>query len=103
MPYKGDKYCDNCFCSRKNYASNYHEEEIFKKNWGLYLIPNYGMGLLIARGVQSLTYPGGIVYHVYTEGRHEQWSKNKKGKDNMKKCDKCNTWATLYYQLETYE
>ena len=103
MPYTGDKFCCTCFDKRKDSASNYHYENTFKNNWGLYFIPCVREGLLIAKGIKSLEYPGGNVYHVYTCGRHEKWSKNEKGANNLQKCNECNNYVSSYYQLEAYE
>ena len=102
MPYTGDKYCDNCFNTRKNKASDYNTEDIFEKNWGLYFIPGIGQGLLVGRGIKSIIYPDGLVYHVYTDGRHEKWSKHNKDCYNKEKCDSCNNYVELYYQLRDY-
>ena len=103
MPYRGDKYCNDCFTKRKNNASDYNTEDIFEKNWGLYLVPFIGQGLLVGRGLKSIIYPGGIVYHVYTNGRHEKWSSNSKDSYNKQKCDDCSNYVCSYYQLEDYE
>ncbi len=103
MPYTGDKFCCDCFDKRKHSASNYHCENIFKRNWGLYFIPGVREGLLIANGIKSFNFPGGYVYHVYISGKHEKWSKNEKGGNNMQKCDECRNIVQNYYQLEAYE
>ena len=103
MPYTGDKYCDNCFDKRKNEASDYNIEDIFDKNWGLYFVPFVGLGLLAGRGVKSIIYPEGLIYHVYADGRHEKWSKNKKDSYNKQKCNNCSNFVESYYQLENYD
>ena len=103
MPYIGDKYCVNCFSQRKSNAKDYNTENIYKKNSGLYLIPYVGLGLLAARAIKAATtYHGGIIYHVYTDGRHEKWSNNNKDIYNKQKCNKCYNFVEKYYQLEDY-
>ena len=74
----------------------------FEKNWGFYFVPVIGVGLLAGRGVKSIIYPEGLVYHIYTEGRHEKWSKHSKDCYNKEKCDSCNNYVELYYQLRDY-
>ena len=103
MPYIGDKFCCDCFDKRKSSASKYHYENIFKRNWGLYFIPVVRDALLISNGIKCLDFPGGNIYHVYIRGRHEKWSKNEKGANNMQKCDECSNFVSNYYKLEEYE
>ena len=101
MPYKDDKYCENCFNTRKNKASNYNVEDFLSDNWGLNFLPI--IGIFGARGIKTIVFPDGLIYHVYIEGRHEKWSKNNKNSNNLKKCDNCSSFVSTYYQLENYE
>lgn len=101
---EGDKFCNVCFNNRKKSASNYHEENLLKKNWGLYFIPIAGPYIAIGKGIQStVLYPGGNIYHVYIQGRHEKWSKHNKDSSNLQKCENCNKFVCSYYQLRNYE
>ena len=103
MPYIGDKYCENCFSERKSNAKDYDTEDIFEKNWGVYFVPVVGLALLAGRGIKSATtYPGGLIYHVYTDGRHEKWSNNNKDCYNKQKCDNCCNFVEQYYRLEDF-
>ena len=95
--------CSNCFAKRKNEASRTHEEEILATNYGLYFIPFVGLGALAVKGLKHVVYTDGWIYHVYSNGYHEKWSKHSSSGSNMKKCDDCYQYETDYYTLESRE
>ena len=89
------------FWIEKKKASNYNEEDFLDENWGLTILPI--VGLFGIKGIKTIIYPDGCVYHVYTEGYHEKWSRNNKNSNNLKKCDNCSKFVSTYYQLENYD
>ena len=101
MSYKVDKLCDSCFFKRKDKASNAYAEHILSKNLGLFTIPIINSFIMAKRVVERIMYPDGYVYHVYINGCHEKWSKNKIGDNKPKKCDNCKKLNDIYYHLES--
>ena len=97
--YEGDKLCNNCFQDRKNSASSVEYQNIMNKNWGLYLIPFFGLGLSIFRAKKVLADECYDVFHVYINGNHEVWHDNKAGIYDKQKCKKCNDFFTYFYEL----
>ena len=96
----GEKLCVSCFQHRQNCAQTTHNEHVLTKNWGLYLIPVISQLTTISKAAKRVKYPDGYDYHVYINGRHEEWSKHKRGIDDLKKCSECNLFHDTYYQLE---
>ena len=96
--YKGDTLCENCFSERKNSSSNYHEEKIEDRNWGVYFIPFIGLAVAIA---ESYKYGSRkILYHVYINGNHEKWTHHYEDKTNLLKCCKCKNFNDSLYHLD---
>ncbi len=102
MPHKFDNLCNSCFCKREKCATNTYIENILTKNWELFLTPIINSFIMAMRIAQSILYPDGYVYHVYINGIHEKWSKNKIVDENKpNKCDKCHKYNNIYYHLES--
>ena len=40
-----------------------------------------------------------LKYHVYRKSRHERWSRHTTDEVNLQKCDNCNGWDEVYYEL----
>ena len=99
--YTGDKLCDSCFQNRKNSASSYEHQDLFEKNFGLYFIPFFGLGLWATRFKKTVIDDCGSVYHVYINGRHEIWHENRTGDYDKQKCEKCNDFFTYFYELDS--
>ena len=97
--YEGDYLCNSCFTSRKNSASSSSRQDLYEKNWGLYFIPFYGLGLLASRIKKDISEDCTDVYHVYLNGKHEVWHDNRTNDYNKKRCKKCNTYNTYFYEL----
>ena len=100
---KGSKLCDLCFDKRERKATQIHTEHVLTKNWAFYFIPFICYPYTISKALKRFQYPDGYVYHIYINGIHEQWSKHKKGNDDLKKCNECNEFKNIYYELETNE
>ena len=99
--YKGDSLCEKCFCERKNSSSNYHEETILGRNWGVYMIPFIGLGIVLA---ENFKYGArGILYHVYINGNHEKWTHHYKDETDLIKCCKCKDFKNSIYYLDCIE
>ena len=102
MPHKFDNLCNSCFCKREKCATNTYIENILTKNWELFLTPIINSFIMAMRIAQSILYPDGYVYHVYINGIHEKWSKDKIVDENKpNKCDKCHKYNNIYYHLES--
>ena len=99
MP-KGDRFCSSCFRQRENDASRTYHEDYNLAYWGFYVIPIIGQIIQLGKNIK---YPGGIRYHVYVNNRHERWSRHTTDEVNLQKCDNCNGWDEVYYELESYE
>ena len=96
----GDRYCSSCFGNRQNQASKTYDENYGDKYWGLYLIPIIGQITLIGKYNK---YPGGTRYHVYINSRHERWSRHERSQDDLQYCRQCRGFASIYYELESWE
>ena len=97
--YTGDKLCSSCFVDRKNSASSSTYQNLFEKNYGLYFIPFYGLGLLAARIKKSAFDNCEAVYHVYINGNHEIWHDDRTSDYDKKKCKKCQNFYSYFYEL----
>ena len=96
---EGDFLCDGCFSKRKNSASSTSRQDTYEKNWGLYFVPVFGLGLLASRIKKDIVDICCDVWNLYFNGRHEVWHDNRTNDYNKKKCDDCKNFYSYYYEL----
>ena len=97
--YEGDYLCNDCFYKRKNSASSTSCQDLMEKNWGLYLIPGFGLGLLASRLKKEIVDNCNDVWHLYTNGNHEVWHEDRTNAYNKKRCKQCDNYNEYYYEL----
>ena len=97
--YTGDKLCKSCFQTRKNSASSVEYQDLLTKNYGLYFIPFFGLGLFAARFKKTIIDDCDSVYHVYINGHHEIWHDNRTDDYDKQKCEKCKDFYSYFYEL----
>ena len=97
-----DKLCNSCFRKRSKKASDSYSENLFISNFSLFLIPIINSFIMAKIAAEKLLYPDGYAYHLYINGIHEKWSKNKIDDNKlMKKCDECKKYHHIYFHLES--
>ena len=97
--YEGDYLCNDCFYKRKNRASSSSRQDLMEKNWGLYFIPGFGLGLFASRLKKEIVDNCNDVWHLYTNGNHEVWHEDRTNEYNKKRCKECNNYNEYYYEL----
>ena len=97
--YEGDMLCKDCFGERKKSASSVEYQNLLDKNYGLYAIPFYGLGLLALRLKKKLIDHCEDVYHVYINGNHEIWHDDSSDIYSKKNCKNCNNFCSYFYKL----